>query len=149
MFEALTGPAGSLFEQYRRLAEEMDELFSGWTLPAGIRSAVPGAFPLVNVGATQTAVEVYVFAPGLDPKSIDLSVQENVLTISGKRHIPVNEDNVYYRRERFTGEFRRVITLPDDVLSDQAQARYRDGVLQITLPRSEAVKPRLIEVKAA
>jgi HSP20 family protein len=60
--------------------------------------------------------------------------------------VPVDEAANYYRQERFDGEFRRVITLPDDVDPDRVEAKYRDGVLQITVQRREAVRPRQITV---
>jgi HSP20 family protein len=58
----------------------------------------------------------------------------------------VNEKAQYYRRERFDGEFRRVITLPDDVDPERVEAKYRDGVLQITIQRHESARPRQINV---
>lgn len=130
----------------RRLEDEMAQLYSSWGWPTGIRSVRRGTFPPVNVGATPERVDVYLFAAGLDPKSIDLSIQQNVLTVSGNRQSPAKEDASYYRRERFDGEFRRVIALPDDVDSDRSEAAYRDGVLHITVPRREAARPRQITV---
>jgi HSP20 family protein len=130
----------------RRLEDEMAQLYSGWGWPAGIRSVRRGTFPPINVGATPERVDVYLFAAGLDPKSIDLSIQQNVLTVSGTRQSPANEEAAYYRRERFDGDFRRVIALPDDVDSDRTEAAYRDGVLHITVPRREAARPRQITV---
>jgi HSP20 family protein len=62
------------------------------------------------------------------------------------RELPVNEAANYYRRERFNGEFRRVITLPEDADPDRVEARYRDGVLQITVKRKESAKPRQIQL---
>jgi HSP20 family protein len=99
------------------------------------------------VGATPERVDVYLFAAGLDPKSLDLSIQQNLLAVSGTRRVPVDEAADYYRRERYDGEFRRVITLPDDVDPERVDAKYRDGVLQITVQRREAARPRQIEVK--
>jgi HSP20 family protein len=61
--------------------------------------------------------------------------------------VPVNEQADYYRRERFDGEFRRVITLPEDVDPDRDDATYRDGVRQMTIQRRESARPRQIQVK--
>jgi len=69
------------------------------------------------------------------------------LTVSGERQAPVKEEANYYRKERFDGPFRRLITLPDDVDPEQVDARYRDGVLEIHVKRREAKRPRQIEVK--
>jgi len=136
----------SLFDEFRRLEGEMDQLFGRGALPAGIRAMRRGTFPPINVGATPERVDVYLFAAGLDPKSLDISIQQNLLAVSGERKLPVDEAADYYRQERYDGEFRRVITLPDDVDPDRVEAKYRDGVLQITVQRREAVRPRQITV---
>lgn len=75
-----------------------------------------------------------------------MSIQQNLLTISGSRRIDAEEKAEYYRRERFDGDFRRVITLPEDVDPERVDAKYRDGVLQITVQRREAARPRQITV---
>ena len=136
----------SPFDEFWRLESEVDRLLGRGSPPAGIRAMRRGTFPPVNVGATPERVDVYLFAAGLDPKSLDISIQQNLLAVSGERKVPVNEAADYYRQERFDGEFRRVITLPDDVDSDRVEAKYRDGVLQITVQRREAVRPRQITV---
>jgi len=147
MFGSLWGSFDtSLFDEFRRLEGEMDQLFGRGSLPAGIRATRRGTFPPVNVGATPERVDVYLFAAGLDPKSLDISIQQNLLAVSGDRKVPVDEADDYYRQERFDGEFRRVITLPDDVDPDRVDAKYRDGVLQITVQRREAARPRQITV---
>jgi HSP20 family protein len=137
----------SLFDELRRMEQDMDELFGRWAAPAGIRSASRGTFPPTNVGATANTVDVYLFAPGLDPKGLDVSVQQNLLLVSGERRLPVEEKATYYRQERFGGEFRRVITLPEDVDANRVEAKYRDGILQISLQRKEAARPRQIQVQ--
>jgi HSP20 family protein len=147
MFETLFSGDRRLFDEFRRMEQQMDETFGRWPWPAGIRSAARGAYPPINVGATADGVDIYLFAAGLDPKAVDISVQQNLLTVSGSRQIPAKEGVDYYRQERYSGEFRRVITLPDDVDPDRVEASYRDGVLQITVKRREAAKPRRIEVK--
>lgn len=147
MFGSLLGSFdGSLFDELRRVESEMDQLFGRWTPSTGIRATRRGAFPPINVGATPERVDVYLFAAGLDPKSLDISIQQNLLVVGGNRKVTVNEEADYYRRERFDGEFRRVVTLPDDVDPDRVDAKYRDGVLQITVQRREAVRPRQIAV---
>ncbi len=137
----------NLFDDFRRLEGEIDQLFGRSAWPAGIRAVRRGTFPPINVGSTPDRVDIYLFAAGLDPKSLDLSIQQNLLAVSGTRKVPVDEGAVYYRRERFDGEFRRVITLPDDVDPDRVDAKYRDGVLQITVQRREAARPRQIQVQ--
>lgn len=136
-----------LFDEFRLLEEEMEKVFGELNRTTGIRAVRKGAFPQVNVGATPERVDVYLFGAGLDPKSMDMSIQHNLLAVSGSRKLPVNKKAEYYRKERFDGDFRRVVTLPDDVDADRAEAKYMDGVLHVTIPRRESARPRQIEVK--
>jgi HSP20 family protein len=149
MFYSLSSPGGGSFDDFRRLEDEMSELFGRWPWPAGIRSVVRGTYPPVNVGSTLEQVDVYLFAAGLDPDRLEITLQQNLLTVSGERKAPVEKDVNYYRKERYDGAFRRVITLPDDVDPDRVDAHYRDGVLQIHVKRRESAIPRQIEVKTA
>lgn len=136
----------NVFDEFRRLETDMDQIFGRGAWPAGIRAVRRGTFPPINVGVTPDRVDVYVFAGGLDPKTLDISMQQNLLAVSGSRKVEVDETADYYRRERFDGDFRRVITLPDDVDPERVDAKYRDGVLQITVQRREAARPRQITV---
>jgi HSP20 family protein len=136
----------NLFDELRRMQQGVDQIFGRSSLPAGIRSVSRGTFPPTNVGATENEVHVYLFAPGLDAKSFNISIQQNLLLVSGTRKLPINEKATYFRRERFEGEFRRVITLPEDVDPERVEAKYRDGVLQISLRRRETTKPRQIQI---
>ena len=148
MFGRLGYSANPLFSEFRRLEHELDELFGGSTAwSGGIRSLPPGTFPAVNVGNTEQGVSVYLFAPGVDPKSLEVTLQQNVLSVSGKREVAVEKDATYYRQERFSGTFNRVITLPDDVDAEKVEATYRDGVVQISVKRRESAKPRQIEIQ--
>jgi HSP20 family protein len=135
------------FADFRRLEQELDQIFGDsapWT--GGIRSLPAGTFPAVNVGSTGDSVTVYLFAPGLDPKSLDVSLQQNMLSISGERNVPIDQSATYYRQERFSGTFRRTIGLPEDVDPDQVDAKYRDGIVQIIVRRRESTQPRQIEI---
>lgn len=148
MFESLftSFDTDSLFDEFRRLENQMDQLFSSSPWPAGIRSMQRGTFPPLNVGATPKQVDVFLFAANLDPKSLDLSIQQNLLSVSGTRKVDVSENAQYYRRERFDGEFKRVLTLPEDVDPERVAAKYSDGVLRITIQRRDTARPRQITV---
>jgi HSP20 family protein len=113
---------------------------------SGIRSTRQGSYPPVNVGSSPDSVDVYLFAAGLDTDSLDVSLQHNLLSVTGQRAAPAEQDATYYRRERYDGSFQRVFTLPEDVDPDNVDATYRDGVLHVRIGRREAVKPRRIEV---
>jgi HSP20 family protein len=69
-----------------------------------------------------------------------------VLTVAGTRVLPIAEKATYFRQERFDGEFRRIVTLPEDVDPERIEAKYRDGVLQISVRRRETAKPRQIQI---
>jgi HSP20 family protein len=148
MFTRFSHSEGSLFSEVRRLEQELDELLGGSTAwSSGIRSLPAGTFPAINVGSTDEQITVYVFAPGVDPKSLDIQVQQNLLSISGVRQEAEDENATYYRKERFQGEFRRVLTLPDDVDADKIEAKYREGIVEISVKRRESAKPRQIAVQ--
>jgi HSP20 family protein len=109
-------------------------------------------FPPVNVGVTPDAVLVYAFAPGIDPKSLEVSVDRGLLTIAGQRKASTPERKekeklTVYARERADGEFRRVISLPEDADPDHVEATYRNGIVHIQIQKREASRPRRIEVK--
>jgi HSP20 family protein len=146
MFGSLTNFDG-LFEEFRRMEQQMDELLGRGPQAPAIRSVARGTFPPINMGETPEGIDLYLFAPGLDAKSIELAIQENLLTVAGERQVPVREDAIYYRRERFSGGFRRVIALPQDVDPSRVEARYVDGVLHIKAQKRQAVKPRQITVQ--
>jgi HSP20 family protein len=143
LFGSFDSPA---FDDFRLVENALDQLVGRFAPSAAIRAPQRAAFPPANVGATPERVDVYLFAAGVEPKGLDISIQQNLLIVSGSRNVPVDEQADYYRKERFAGEFRRVIALPDDVDPDRVDARYRDGVLHVTIQRREAARPRQITV---
>lgn len=152
MFGYLSNFEGGLFDEFRRLEREMDHLFGTGATPSGIRSVARGTYPPINIGSTEDQVDVYLFAAGMDPQSLDISIQHNLLTIKGSRQKEEKADTEaqaagYYRKERFSGDFHRVLTLPDDVDQERVDASYRDGVLHITIQRRESAKPRQITIQ--
>lgn len=149
MFETMfTGPQGLLDQ-----IETMQRLLAGSLAdgsPGGIRSLARGAFPDINVGRTPRSVEVFAFAPGLEASSIDLTVERNLLKISGARPRSIPErgsDVQVYANERPDGKFVRAVSLPDDADASRVSARYRDGVLRVSVALSENAQPRRIAVQ--
>lgn len=147
MYPSLTAFPGDLFAEL----DAMQRLLGmGAWQPSSIRAAAHGAFPAVNMGTTEEAVEIYAFTPGLDPAKIEVSVEKGLLFISGVRasEAPHSSDKLHmYAKERFEGPFKRVVGLPEEVDSSRIEASYRDGVLRIVVPKRESMKPRRIEVK--
>jgi HSP20 family protein len=141
-----------LFSEFDRLQRQMGQLFGGF--PSSIRAGRLGAFPHVNIGTTDDSVEIVVFAPGVDPAALDVSIDKGLLTISGERKPAqagnddkTRDDTRTYAQERFTGSFRRVIELPQNADPDKVQARYTNGCLSISVGKRESSKPRAITVQ--
>lgn len=133
-----------LFAEMDRLQREMAQAFD-WS--PSIRGLTRG-FPAMNVGSTAKSVEIYAFAPGIDPASLDVQIDKGVLTIGGERKAEkVEEKATVHIDERFAGRFRRVVTLPDDVDPNAVTARYRDGVLHISVARKASAQPRRIAIQ--
>jgi HSP20 family protein len=137
----------TLFDEFWRSDRNWRDV-GGATSPwvSGIRSVSRGTFPPLNIGASPDHIHVYVFAAGLDPKSLDLSLQRNLLTVSGERTAQDSHDAEFYRRELFRGPFKRVITLPEDIDPSAVNAEYKDGVLHVRIGRPQEIKPRQIEI---
>ncbi|MBE0622584.1 MAG: Hsp20/alpha crystallin family protein [Burkholderiales bacterium] len=134
-----------LFAELDRLQREMQEAFD---FSPSIRGLARGSFPAINVGGTPSSVDIYAFAPGLDPASIDVQLEKGTLTVAGERKAAeVPEKSTVHINERFGGAFRRVITLPDDVDSESIDAKYRDGLLHIAIQRKQEAQPRRIAIK--
>jgi HSP20 family protein len=144
MVATLFRTPASLCADLDRMQREMERSFG---LPTSIRAAGGTAFPAINIGSTADAVEVYAFAPGLDASKLDVTVDNNLLTLAGERKLaePPQGGSVY-AEERFDGTFRRAISLPDDVDPAQVEARYTDGVLRVRIARKAALQPRHIAV---
>lgn len=140
-----------VFAEMDRLQREMQQALD---LSPSIRGLGRGGFPALNVGGTPQTVEIYAFAPGLDPATLEIELDRGVLTISGDRPSPLPEparesgrQATVHINERFSGAFTRVLTLPDDADPDAVDARYRDGVLHITVQRRASAQPRRISIQ--
>jgi len=104
--------------------------------------------PRMDVEETEDAYVIHADLPGIDKKDLNISLQDNVLTIKGERkHENKKETKNRFYLERAYGNFYRTITLPEKVKEEEIKAKYKDGVLTITLPKSEEAKPKLIEIQ--
>lgn len=136
-----------MFAELDRLQREMSQAFE---FSPSIRGLARGGFPAMNVGSSPDSVEIYAFAPGVDPAGIEVHIEKGVLTVAGERPSDLPGQDVkanVHINERFAGPFRRVVTLPEDADPDKVTARYRDGVLHISIQRRETAKPRRISVQ--
>ncbi|MCB1887413.1 MAG: Hsp20/alpha crystallin family protein [Rhodocyclaceae bacterium] len=137
----------------RDLMAELERLQRGYPQSldhnASIRGSGRSRYPALNVGGTPESVEIYAFAPGLDPARIELLLDRGVLTIAGERPDDLPRDDArtaVHIGERFAGRFRRVVNLPEDADPESVAASYRDGVLHISVQRRVASAPRRINV---
>ncbi len=133
-----------IFAEIDRLQREIAQALD-WS--PSIRGVTRG-FPAMNVGSTAKSVEIYAFAPGIDPAGLEVQIEKGVLTIAGERKAEeVQEEATVHIDERFAGRFRRVVTLPDDVDPAVVKATYRNGILHISVGRKEAAQPRRIAIQ--
>ena len=135
-----------IFAEMDRLQREMQQAFD---IEPSIRGIGRGGYPAMNVGTTPQSIELYAFAPGMDPASIEVNLERGVLTIAGERKDDLSsqqEKATVHINERFAGRFRKVISLSDDVDPDGVSAQYRDGVLHVSVKRREAIQPRRISI---
>lgn len=106
-------------------------------------------YPLMNVWTSEDGLVIDAELPGVDPKDVEISVMEDELTIRGKVNAgEPAEGETYHRRERPAGEFARTLHLPFRANAKAVKANYTDGVIRLTVPRSEDEKPRKIAIEA-
>lgn len=131
-----------------RLRNEMDELFNGFFRGMDWPWAAERVWPAIDVADRDDAVVVRAEVPGCKPGDIDLSIHGRTLTISGEKHeTKEQKEKGYYHSESVYGSFRRDVELPAEVDQQKVEASYKDGVLSITLPKTEKTKPVKIQVK--
>ncbi len=148
---AVSDPA---FSQLEELGREMQKLLGFYAPTGNIRGVISGTFPPVNVAETPEKVIAYIYAPGIDVSKLDLSIEKNLLTIAAERNTAADiGENVkpegYYRRERFTGGFKRVISLPESVDPSRTEASYEAGILTVSIQKKEEQRSRKIEVNVS
>ena len=149
MLEMMLSRPQSLVDQLETVRRLLARSSNADGAPGSIRSVAYGAFPEINVGRTATSVEVFAFAPGIEPASLDVTIERNVLKISGVRAsaLPRRDAKVQvYANERPEGRFSRAVSLPDDVDPLKVEATYRDGVLRVSIALSAAAQPQRIAV---
>lgn len=137
---------GNLWGDMDRLQREMNRLFEPAARAAGRRQ---GDFPAVNIWTGEDDALLTAEIPGVDPEKIEVTVKNDTVTVRGARQADeVKEGESYLRQERGAGTFVRSFALPFHVDGDKVTAQYRMGILQLTLPRREADKPKKIAVNA-
>jgi HSP20 family protein len=131
------------------IREELDRLFeSPWTELARTSQLLSGWTPALDLHEDKDNFVVKAELPGMKKEDIDISLHDGSLSISGERKSEEKfADAEVYRSERFVGRFQRTIALPSAVANDQVKAQYKDGILTVTLPKTEEAKPKQISVQ--
>ena len=132
------------FLELRRMQTEMNRLFSGYS------AAAAREFPPISIWLGENSVVLTAELPGVTRDNVDVSLQDEVLTLQGSRQPQTaHQTDRWHRRERAYGSFARTIQLPFRVDPEKVQARYTNGVLEIELQRLEADRPKKIQIRAA
>lgn len=130
-----------------RLRREMNRLFTEWPTRPGW--SVASGFPAMNVWTDENNAVVTAELAGINPEDIDISVENDTLTLRGTRKPEEAEEGAtFHRRERRFGNFNRSFRLPFKVDAGNVEASFKNGVLSISLPRAEEDKPRKIAIAA-
>ena len=141
-------PESEILSDIERLQSYLSQA-ARFTGPSDIRANPGATFPVINIGTTPDTVEVMALAPGLDAKTLDITIDKGLLLISGQRTSELSElkqRTAIYANERFDGEFRRVVSLPEDADPAKVEANYANGLLRVTIGKRESSKPRRINV---
>jgi HSP20 family protein len=138
------------FKEFERMRRDMDRLWDSF-FEGGLRRRTEGAgewLPSLDVSETKNELVVKAEVPGMDPKDIDISLSDGMLTIKGEKKQEKEEKEAdYHLVERSYGSFTRSVQLPKEVQSEKINASYKNGILKITLPKSEEAKKKEIKIK--
>jgi HSP20 family protein len=136
---------------FQTLRDEMDRRFNEFYRTFGEDTdAVCDCYPLVDVKETKDDFVVTAELPGVAKDDVKIHISDDVLTIKGeKKEEKKEKDHNYHRIERSYGKFQRSFTLPVPVQNDKVKAAYKDGILTITLPKKEEVKPKEISISVS
>jgi len=132
------------------LREAMDRLFDdAFTRPVSIRDGWSMATPAIDMYQTDNDVVVKASLPGIKSEEVQINITGEMLTLKGEvKQEEERKDRAWHIREQRFGSFERSVVLPTDVKSDKAQAVFENGILTITLPKADEVRPRTINIKA-
>jgi HSP20 family protein len=127
-----------------------DDDLDNWFFPESraVSRRTRAGYPPFNVGVTDKNVDLYLFIPAMDPEMLDVVIEKNLLSVAGTRKLAEQDEQQgsYSLKERFDGDFKRVITLPEDVDTDSVEANYEDGVLHIRVAKPVVSQPRQIQI---
>ena len=139
------------FRELENFRNEMDRLWDTFFegKPRRRKACEDGEwFPSLNVSEIKSDIVVKAELPGMDPKDIDISLSDGMLTIKGERkHEKEEKEEDYHLIERSFGTFARMVRLPKEVKRDKISASYKNGILKVILPKSEEARTKEIKIK--
>lgn len=133
-----------MWSEMERLRRDMNSLFSD-----SRRSGVAATYPLINVYDGKENIVVHAELPGMTRERVNISYADGILSLSGKLEPPATVRNMTaVRRERSAGDFEKTLRIPTKIDQEKISASFRNGILTVTLPKSEDAKPKTITIEA-
>jgi HSP20 family protein len=132
-----------------RLQDQMNRLFEDFFQDMPATRGYSAGYPGINLWQDGDAAYAEAELPGMTMDQIEVLVSGSDVTINGHRQISEMSDATYHRRERGTGQFSRTFSLPWEIDADHVEAKFRDGVLTVKLPKAESAKPKKVKVLSA
>ena len=138
-----------VYRPIRGIQRDFDELFNRFFEERALNGAAQNWSPTSDIFETEDQVKIHLDLPGMTKENLDIQLTENnTLTVRGERKFEEVDKAKYHRVERFYGNFMRSFVMPSNVEADKITATFKDGVLEIVLPKVESAKPRKIAIKS-
>jgi HSP20 family protein len=138
-----------VYRPIRGMQRDFDELFNRFFEERTLNGTAQNWSPTSDIFETEEHVKIHLDLPGMTKENLDIQLTENnTLTVRGERKFEEVDKARYHRVERFYGNFMRSFVLPSNVEADKITATFKDGVLEIVLPKMESAKPRKIAIKS-
>lgn len=138
------------WQEFNAMQRQINRLFDEETLPTAFLNRGLSRVPAAELKETEDAILLLLELPGIEPKDLDLQVTENAVYLSGERKSEAkSEDKGVIKSEFHYGKFQRVIPLPARIQNTNVTADYKDGILNLTLPKAEEEKNKVVKVNLA
>ncbi len=142
-----------IFKDMDGFTREMDQIFRdigfGRLLEPALAPLMGArSYPRINLRETDESYLIEGQLPGIDPNALEMTILKGTLTLSGERKAAEKGNGSWHRRERNTGKFMRAIDIPAEIDIEKVRADYQDGLLRVTLPKAQSVRPKRIEIQA-
>jgi HSP20 family protein len=134
------------FRELFQTSHQLNRLFGTW--PKAQEEMAVTAFPTVDIYEDTEGITLTAELPGIDPKNVELKLENNILSISGERKLEREDKrDSYHRIENWYGSFNRSFSLPSNLDAEKVKAEHKNGLLRVFVPRREETKPRQLKIK--